>query len=389
MSDQIVNGRSSAYRAASETLHRDPVADRQAARFRKLWECGFADLIRADFYDLLALPARASGNLLDAGCGTGIEAANLLTLAPALEIHAVDVSSVMLGDAVRRSDTGDAVFYQAALERLPFAEGVFDYISSHEVIEHIEDPALVLRELARVLKPGGICAIATPNGASWWLEHLRQRVKRVLGRRGAPVGEDHTRSPSFWRREFARAGFVVERQIFDGAALEFQMLIAPPGWMPVLSRLLEPLRTVPGINLVLCDRVKFRLRKPGRISDAPRSIASCCPICRAALSEDDIGALCDGGHRFARNSVGLVDFSALASEPTAVAGETTERPTDHVPIPVPRQLPSRRWRRRALSVLSTSYAVLLLPFLPLGMILGTFHQPFREQGRGVKIENVE
>jgi hypothetical protein len=55
----------------------------------------------------------------------------------------------------------------------------------------------------------------------------------------------------------------LERQIFDAAAIEFQMFVAPPGWMPVLSRLLEPLRIIPGINLVLCDRVKFRLLKQG------------------------------------------------------------------------------------------------------------------------------
>jgi SAM-dependent methyltransferase len=378
MPDQIVTGRSSAYRAASEALHRDPVTERQAARFRKLWECGFADLIRADFYRLLGLPAEATCNLLDAGCGTGIEVANLLRLAPALNVHAVDVSSVMLGDAVKRSDKGDAVFYQAALERLPFAASVFDYISSHEVIEHIEDPAVVLREFARVLKPGGICAIATPNGASWWLEHLRQRLKRTLGRRGAPVGEDHTRSPSFWRREFARAGFVVERQIFDGAALEFQMLIAPPGWMPVVSRLLEPLRVVGGINLILCDRVKFRLRKPGRVGDATNAIFVACPICRTALSADDRGVSCDGGHRFVRNPAGLIDFSALAPEASAASGATTDMYTDVAP-PVPR----RRWRRRALLVLSTGYAGLLLPLLPLGIVLGIFHQPFSRATRGI------
>jgi ubiquinone/menaquinone biosynthesis C-methylase UbiE len=177
MSEQVVNDKSAAYRATSEAPHRDPIADRQAARFCKLWECGFADLIRADFYGLLALPAEAAGNLLDAGCGTGIEATNLMRLAPALKIHAVDVSSVMLGDAVRRSDTGDAVFYQAALERLPFADSVFDYISSHEVIEHVEDPAVVLREFSRVLKPGGVCAIATPNGAE------------LVARTSAPAGE--------------------------------------------------------------------------------------------------------------------------------------------------------------------------------------------------------
>jgi len=148
----------------------------------------------------------------------------LRRLAPRLSIYGVDISSVALADAVRRSDTGGAIFYQAALERLPFADAVFDFISSHEVIEHVEDPAMVPQEFSRVLKPGGVVAIATPNGASWWLEHLRQRGKRALGWRGAPVGEDHTRPPSLWRRECHRAGFVVERQIFDGAALDFQML---------------------------------------------------------------------------------------------------------------------------------------------------------------------
>jgi SAM-dependent methyltransferase len=385
MSDQIVTGKGAAYRSASEALHRDPVADRQAARFRKLWECGFADLIRADFYGLLAYPAGVSGNLLDAGCGTGIEAANLRRLAPGFAIHGVDISSVALAGAVARADAGDAVFYQSALERLPFADSVFDYITSHEVIEHIEDPALVLREFSRVLKPGGVCAIATPNGASWWLEHVRQRVKRAFGRRGAPVGEDNTRSPTFWRREFARAGFVVERQIFDGAALEFQMLIAPPGLMPVLSRLLEPLRIIPGVNLLLCDRVKFRLVKPGRATDRPQPVSPRCPICRSALSENGGGVVCAGGHRFLRSSAGLVDFSALAPDGGGKARVAAEEPNDaveepgDVAAPVRRSVPSRRWRRRALLALSTGYAGLLLPLLPLGMIVGIFYQPFRQQ----------
>jgi hypothetical protein len=232
----------------------------------------------------------------------------------------------------------------------------------------------VLREFSRVLKPGGICAIATPNGASWWIEHLRQRVSRALGWRGAPVGEDHTRAPSFWRREFARAGFVLERQIFDGAALEFQMLVAPARWMPFLSRFFEPLRSVPGVNLVLCDRVKFRLRKPGRANDAPRPISPCCPICHAPLSEGGDEVSCGSGHRFARNCAGLTDFSALAPEvtPGVVA-------LDGVAKPVRRSTWSRRGRRLALLALSPAYAGFLVLLLPFGMLMGMFYQPFRER----------
>jgi ubiquinone/menaquinone biosynthesis C-methylase UbiE len=379
MSDQIAGGTSAVYRAASEALHREPVAEGQAARFRKLWECGFADLIRTDFYALLDLPRDARGNLLEAGCGTGIDTANLRRLASGLGVHGVDISSLALADAAARCGTGGTLFYQAALERLPFADAVFDYISSHEVIEHIEDPAVALHELFRVLKPGGVAAIATPNGASWWLEHLRQRMRRVLGRRGAAVGEDHTRPPSFWRREFRRAGFVVERRIFDGAALEFQMLIAPASWMPVLSRLFEPLHIVPGINLVLCDRVKFRLSKPGHTPVASGPVTTtCCPICHTGLSEGAAAVVCGQGHRFARNRVGMIDFTALASEiapnasaATGVLSAATRQ--------VHRSTWSRRWRRVALLVLSVGYAGYLLLLAPLGLSVAMFYQPFRRQ----------
>src|SRR6516162_8140321 len=178
---------------------------RRAGHYRMLRECRYEDLIRTDFSRLFAFSAGASGHLLDAGCGTGNETVNLRRQAPRLRIYGVDVSPAALAIAVTRPETSDSIFYRSALESLPFPDGVFDYIASHEVIEHVEDPAVVLREFSRVLKPAGVCVIATPNGASLWIEHLRQRVMRLCGRRGAPVGADHTRPPSFWRHEWRRA----------------------------------------------------------------------------------------------------------------------------------------------------------------------------------------
>ncbi|MGO8913086.1 MAG: methyltransferase domain-containing protein [Bradyrhizobium sp.] len=382
MSDHIVAGRSAAYREASEAIHRDcTTPDRHAKQFRMLWDCGYADLIRKDFYSLFEFPAGVRGDVLEAGCGTGIEAVNLRRLAPGLKTHGVDISSVALADAVARPDKGDAAFYQASLERLPFADAVFDYISSHEVIEHVEDPAIVLAEFRRVLKPGGVCVIATPNGASWWIDHLRQRVMRLFGRRGAPVGADHTRPPSFWRREFTRAGFVLERQIFDAAAIEFQCFVAPASWMPVTSRLFEPLRTVPLINLWLCDRVKFRLRRPG-IAAQGGEVRICCPICHASLATVGAGVRCGNGHAFVRNTAGLIDFTCLAAAAPAGTGMRTTAPaasasaTAAVPAASrPRWL--RRLRRLVLLGLSVGYAGFLLTLAPLGLVMGCFSQPFR------------
>jgi SAM-dependent methyltransferase len=375
-----------AYRAASEALHRDHAvvaAQQRAAHYRILWECGLADLIREDFYGLLAVPEAASGNLLDAGCGTGFDALALRRRAPALAVHGVDISAVALTAAAAHTAAA-AAFYQAALERLPFCADGFDYICSHEVIEHVEDPAVVLRELSRVLRPGGTCVIATPNGASWWIEHLRQRFMRLTGRRGAPIGEDHTRTPNFWRGEFAQAGFVIERQIFDGAALEFLLFVAPARWMPLLTRLLEPLRILPGINLVLCDRVKFRLRKPGEPPGASATIAPCCPVCHSDLTEIHGAVACASNHRFGRNAMGLIDFVAPLTEDAApFAAALDYAPAEEGP-PTCRPAVLRRLRRLVLLGFSLVYGgLLLLLLMPLGAVCGRFSQPFGRESRSL------
>jgi SAM-dependent methyltransferase len=345
-----------------------------------LRECRYEDLIRSDFCRLFGFGARTSGHLLDAGCGTGNETVNLRRQAPGLRISGVDVSSAALAIAVTRPETRDAIFYRSTLENLPFPDAVFDYIASHEVIEHVEDPAVVLSELYRVLKPAGVCVIATPNGASLWIEHLRQRAMRLCGRRGAPVGADHTRPPSFWRRQFGLAGFVVDRQLFDGTALEFQLFVAPARWMPVLSRLFEPLRVVPLVNWLLCDRVKFRLRKPDAGGGISGEVTPCCPMCHAGLDEQGSVLVCANGHRFARDAAGLIDFTGFAAAP-ASAPEAPIDPVPEIPSAAPtvgRPLWLRHLRRGTLLGLSLFYTGFLLLLTPLALAVSLVHQPFRD-----------
>lgn len=377
MSDESAIRKSQDYRAASEALHRDGRAQEQhGANLGMLWECGLADLIRQDFYGLFAFREKARNKFLDAGCGTGLEIRNLRREFPELRLHGVDISSVSLARAVAENAGGDASFYQSALEALPFDDGIFDYIGSHEVIEHVEDPALVLKELHRVLMSGGVCVIATPNGASLWVEHVRQRIARLFGQRGAPVGEDHVRPPSFWQREFAGAGFAIERRIFDGAALEFLTYVAPAHFMPGAAWLLEPLRVVPGINLLLCDRVKYRLRKPG--AAPPRGeLEVLCALCRGELVRRGETAECRNGHRFGLSAPGVIDFTMPL--PDGASGTPALTPS------FSSARPRRALRRLALAAGCALYVAFLLALIPLGFAAGRLGQPMRRVAKPGRI----
>lgn len=48
-----------------------------------------------------------------------------------------------------------------------YAPGFFDYVTMDQVIEHVTDPLAALRGIARILKPGGVAILSTPNAAGW------------------------------------------------------------------------------------------------------------------------------------------------------------------------------------------------------------------------------
>jgi SAM-dependent methyltransferase len=100
--------------------------------------------------------------IVDLGCGSG----NLLFnsgLRPATLAVGLDASRGALRFCVEHRGARRAAFAQAVGGAVPLADNVADLVILVEVIEHLDDPAAVLKEIHRILKPGGRLFLTTPN----------------------------------------------------------------------------------------------------------------------------------------------------------------------------------------------------------------------------------
>ncbi len=99
--------------------------------------------------------------MLDAGCGAGYGAARLA--ASARQVVALDSALEPLLDGAAKYKRRRLSFLRGDCARLPFRDESFEAVVAFEVIEHLEEWALLLREAGRVLIPGGQLIISTPN----------------------------------------------------------------------------------------------------------------------------------------------------------------------------------------------------------------------------------
>jgi SAM-dependent methyltransferase len=128
--------------------------------------------------------AWAGDRVLDLGCGTGELARSLG--AAGLRVTGCDISRQMLQRAARDRAARDSVGWvrlDPGWRSLPFAAARFDVVVASSVLEYVAEPATVLRECARVLRPGGVVLYTVPDlrHPVRWLEWCGQRLARVTG----------------------------------------------------------------------------------------------------------------------------------------------------------------------------------------------------------------
>lgn len=151
-------------------------------------------------YDLILDALEGGPAILDVGCGASMV---IVALPEAIGLELKVKKLRFLRQLGRRLATG-------ALKRLPFAKERFDQVICADVLEHLDESEIAFEELARVLRPGGVLVVATPDHGrfvwpllAWWY------------RRFTPPGAANPHRTRFThaalKERLEAAGFLVER----------------------------------------------------------------------------------------------------------------------------------------------------------------------------------
>ena len=156
--------------------------------------------------------------LLDVGCGPGtitIDLAARVTPGTVVGLDRSEAVVELARDAARAAGVANLEFQVGDVYALPFADGSFDVVHAHQLLQHLTDPIAALRELKRVTRPGGIVAVRDADYAAmtWFpqsdgLDEWRALYHEVTQANGAQA--DAGRRLLSWARAagFDPAGIV-------------------------------------------------------------------------------------------------------------------------------------------------------------------------------------
>ncbi|HZS08586.1 MAG TPA: class I SAM-dependent methyltransferase [Blastocatellia bacterium] len=156
------------------------------------------------------------GKLLEIGCSTG----ELLAAVPA-SFRVTGVEADEAASSVARSRDLDCL--SGTLFDAEFRDQEFDVVVMYHVIEHLPSPRQTLRELNRILRPGGWLVVETPNIANPWVS--------VLGARWRQFIPDHLYffSPETIRKLCGDSGFEIRKLRRVGKSMSVRLFVSRLG----------------------------------------------------------------------------------------------------------------------------------------------------------------
>ena len=131
----------------------------------------------------LNLHSPGATSMLEIGCGTGFVLAGIQSARPGMELVGSELFVEGAAVAARRVVTAELL--QMDARRMPFTDE-FDVVGAFDVIEHIDDDELVLREACRAIRSGGSLLVTVPQHPWMWseaddyAEHQRRYTRREL-----------------------------------------------------------------------------------------------------------------------------------------------------------------------------------------------------------------
>jgi ubiquinone/menaquinone biosynthesis C-methylase UbiE len=120
----------------------------------------------ATYLDLVRAYSTGCTRLLEIGCGAGTSTRAIAQALPATHCTGVDISESGISFAQRQDPLPNLAFAVADVARLQYPDGHFCLVTSCDCLEHVPDLGRTLRELMRVVRPGGRIIVKGPNHMS-------------------------------------------------------------------------------------------------------------------------------------------------------------------------------------------------------------------------------
>jgi SAM-dependent methyltransferase len=140
---------------------------------------------------LAQLPLDRASKVLDLGCAAGTTTRLIASLLPSDgRVVGVDASANRLAQALAHPDHSARIQYVAGIaEQLPAGPSEFDICWARFLFEYLPNPAIVMSELVRVVRPGGIVCVSDIDGNCVWHHPIELALEREIGEALAALAE--------------------------------------------------------------------------------------------------------------------------------------------------------------------------------------------------------